>query len=151
MIAVINQEYSKKIAMKVCGIELKGNDAIVTSIVGDSVDNYSFILTSVKKIKLKDSNNQNDVISFSKEICSFLVDNQFDKVGIKARGTKGRFAGGSVSFKIEGLIQNSGAPVDIVHGATIKAKMKPYIESIDFSKVNSYQKDSLLLAIYLLF
>jgi hypothetical protein len=71
-----------------------------------------------------------------------------NRIAIKARAEKGNFAGGATSFKIEGLIQNTEYLVEIVHGATIKAKLKEI--EIDFSIVNKYQEESLKLAILLL-
>ena len=133
--------------MKVCGIELKGNDAILCCLEGDA-SAYQLILTDRKKISVKDSLDQTSIRSFFHEISSFFDENQFDSIGIKARATKGRFSGGSVSFKMEALIQNTNASVKIINGATIKAKLKSKLDSIDFSQLNSYQKEAMMVAIY---
>jgi len=109
--------------MKVCGIELKGNDAIMVCLDGNATT-YEMILKDRKKISLKDSLDQAEVIKFAEEMKSFLAENNFDIVGIKARATKGRFSGGSVSFKIEGIIQTSSTEVKVIHGATVKSKLK---------------------------
>ena len=133
--------------MKTCGIELKGNDAIIACVEGEK-NNYSLILSEIKKIGLKDSLDQDEVRSFYTRMNAFLEENNFDKVIIKARATKGRFSGGSVSFKMEALIQNTDAVVLVVAGATIKAKMKNHEKLVDSSAVNSYQEDALSAAIY---
>lgn len=135
--------------MKTCGIELKGNDAILVCLEGNT-NAYAFAHKEVKKIKLQDSNNQSDIKVFSKAVIEFLNTNQFDSIGIKARATKGRFSGGSVSFKMEGIIQLADSNVQIIHGATIKAKMKTRLDEIDGAQLNTYQKEAFTVALYLL-
>ena len=133
--------------MKVCGIELKGNNAIIASLSGDK-DDYEIIAEKVKKIGLNDTKVQEDIRSFSKAIVQFFDEMNFDKIGIKARAEKGKFAGGPMSFKMEGLIQNTNYGVEIIHGATIRAKLKGI--SIDSSAIMKYQEEALNIAVYLL-
>ncbi len=130
--------------MKICGIELKGNNAIVVSLQFDGT-NYTVIHKDVKKITLKDTDLQSDVQDFSKELYSFFDSVVFDAIAIKGRAKKGKFAGGSVSFKIEGIIQNSKYTVAIFPGATIKAKLKN--TEVDASEVNGYQEEALRAAV----
>lgn len=130
--------------MKICGIELKGNDAIIASLLFDG-ENYSIINKDVKKIKLKDTDVQDDVKEFTNQLYAFLDNSGFDAIAIKGRAKKGKFAGGSVSFKIEGIIQNSNFPVAIFPGATIKSKLKN--TEIDSSEVNGYQEEALRAAV----
>jgi len=129
--------------LKTCGIEIKGSTAIVVVLEGDT-ENFKVIPTEFKKINLENSNNQKAVKSFYKVVSDFFKTNNFDKIGIKERATKGKFSGGSATFKIEGLIQISDFPVVLVHGRTIKAKLKN--KEIDCSEVNSYQAEAMRLA-----
>lgn len=133
--------------MKVCGIELKGSNAIFTCLEGDSVDHH-LIAETTKKIGLDDSKSQQDVKDFSSAINSFFEEMKFDRIAIKARAEKGRFAGGPVSFKMEGLIQNSDFPVEVIHGASVKSKLK-HVE-IDLTSVKKYQEESFKVATFLL-
>ena len=134
--------------MKVCGIDIKGNNAVLCCLEGDK-ESYVLISKEVKKIGLVDSKNQEDVKSFSIAIGQFFEEMRFDHIAIKARGEKGRFAGGPTSFKIEGLIQNvASTKVDIIHGATMKAKLKGM--EIDLSTVLKYQEEALKMAVFLL-
>lgn len=130
--------------MKYCGVELKGNDAIVVGI--DSTgDSYTLIATSTKKIKLNDSDIQVDVKSFTSELKAFFDEQKFDKIIIKARGKKGKFAGGPSSFKVEGIIQNMDYPVELIHIATVKSRLKG--KEPDLDQVNGYQADALRVAV----
>lgn len=133
--------------MKVCGIEIKGNNAILSCLNGDS-ESCEVISNEIKKIELSDSKIQKNVRSFSNAINQFFKEMNFDRIAIKARAEKGKFAGGATSFKIEGLIQNTDYDVEIIHGATIKSKLKGI--EIDFSIVNKYQEEALKLATLLI-
>lgn len=128
---------------KICGVDLKGNAAIVVVLEGTS-DNFKVIPTEFKKINLDDSNNQESVKSFSTAINNFFKAHDFDRIGVKGRATKGKFAGGSVSFKMEGLIQNTDFSVSIINGATLKAKLKN--QEIEFTGVNMYQVEAMKVA-----
>jgi len=97
---------------------------------------------------LNDSNNQADIKSFSRIINSFLAANNFDSIGIKARATKGKFARGATSFKMEGLIQNKDFPISIIKESTMKAKLKD--TAVAFTEVNKYQIEAMKIAYYLL-
>ena len=133
---------------KVCGIEIKGSAAIIVVLEGTTTD-FKVIPTKFKKLSLADSTNQADVKAFYQTINEFFKTHQFDKIGIKARGTKGKFAGGATTFKIEGLIQLAAVPsVILMHGATIKAKLKK--ETVVFDGVNSYQLEAMRLGYCLL-
>jgi hypothetical protein len=125
-----------------CGIELKGNDAILVVLnTGEIVE------TSPKKITLKDTKIQDDIKSFVLEIIEFLNKYKVDEIGIKERATKGRFAGGAVSFKMEALIQGTQFNVSLFHGKTISAKLKDIKILSDI--VLKYQDTALQVAHYL--
>ena len=126
-----------------CGIELKGNEARIVVLEGNQ-EAYNIIGSAPKKIKLDDPNNQDSVKHFLNEIITFVEQFDIQKIGIKERATKGKFAGGSVSFKMEGLLQTSSAEVMLIHSRTIKAKLKN--EVLDFTLVNKYQEEALKVA-----
>lgn len=86
--------------MKVCGVELKSNNAILTLI-----EDGEYIESKPKKLTLNDDENQEDIRTFCNEFLLFLEQNEVEKVVIKKRAKKGNFAGGPVTFKMEGLIQ----------------------------------------------
>ncbi|MDH3652073.1 MAG: DUF3010 family protein [Saprospiraceae bacterium] len=133
--------------MITCGIDIKGTEAILVCLSGDQ-NNYQQISASIKKFKLGDSNNQANVRHFYSTLRQFMTENHFDKIGIKERATKGKFAGGPASFKIEGLIQTLDIPVVIVHGRTVQAKLKTL--DLNTGGYSQYQLDALKLAYFLL-
>lgn len=135
--------------MRLCGIELKSDSAIIVGIETDGHD-FSVINEIPKKIKLNDSSSSESINQFFDSMTKVFNAYAFDKVGIKARATKGKFAGGSISFKMEGLIQLSTQNVQVINGATIKSKIKSKIDEIEHAELNSYQKEALKVAVYLM-
>lgn len=106
--------------MNICAIELKSNYAIlVVQKDGEYID------LKIKKIVIDDDENQESIRAFCNEFLLFLEQNQIDKIYIKKRAKKGNFAGGAVTFKMEGLIQlNPICEVDLVSAQTIAAYEK---------------------------
>lgn len=133
--------------MKVCGIELKSNEARLVVLEGH-IESYDIVQLDTNKIKLQDSKDQRFVQEFRTQILEFLNWHDFDCVGIKERITKGRFAGGALSFKMEGLIQTSDYKVQLVHNMSMKSALKDV--EYDPSMVKKYQEEALRVAIYLL-
>ena len=66
---------------------------------------YSLISTSPPKVVLADDENPIEVNAFKETVSAFFRENHVDKIVIKKRGKRGGYAGGPVSFKLEGLIQ----------------------------------------------
>lgn len=133
--------------MKVCGIELKSNEARLVVLEGH-LESYDVVQLDTNKIKLEDSKDQQLVQEFRTQMLDFLNWHDFDYIGIKERITKGRFAGGALSFKMEGLIQTSDHKVQLVHNMSMKSALKEV--DYDPSLVKKYQEEALRVAMYLL-
>ena len=90
--------------MKVCGLELKGNDAVICMM---SLDDGLFTLNEcrVKKLSISDAKDQQQLQKFQFDLAKLIADYQVESVVIKERLTRGKFAGGAVSFKLEATIQ----------------------------------------------
>lgn len=110
--------------MRVCGVDLRSNSAIVVVLDGDK-DSYQLVNTGTSKIELNDPDNQTEIRNFFTSIKAYVQNNNIEKIVIKKRQAKGKFAGGPVSFKIEGLFQLlDSAIVILVSPPSIAAKMK---------------------------
>ena len=133
--------------MKTCGIELKGNEARIVVLEGNP-EGYVVMLTGLTKIALDDPKNQDEVRFFYNEFVAFLEDGDFDRIGIKERVSRGRFAGGTTTFKIEGLIQNTEFPIEIIHASKIKTRLKD--TELDNSAIHDYQIEAMRVAYYLM-
>jgi len=103
--------------MKICGIELKSNNIILSVI-----ENKQFINTKIKKLSLEDDEKQESIRKFCNEFLLFLENESIEKIVIKKRAKKGNFAGGAVTFKIEGLIQlNPLCEVELISAQAVAA------------------------------
>lgn len=129
--------------MKICGVDLKGSEAIVIVLEGN-LDNFEIIDTGVTKVILGDTNNSEDVLAFKDTFHSFIKNHNIGHIGIKKRNTKGQFAGGATGFKMEGLIQlapNSNilllAPTTI--SSTVKKNPPPKPEGIFGYQKGAYE------------
>jgi len=134
--------------MRYCGIELRSNEARIVSIETGEDGNYELIASQTKKIKLNDSKSQEATKSFREALSKFFQDNNFDKIAIKERAKRGKYAGGADSFKMEGILQTLDYPIEIFHTATIKAKTKE--KELKTDDINVYQKEALKVALSLL-
>jgi Protein of unknown function (DUF3010) len=126
--------------MNYCGIELKGDEARV---IGVEIHGNSYLVSSlaIDKFKIRDPSSQQEMQSFAAAFQQFLTAGQFDRIGIKGRMTKGRFAGGSTSFKMEGIIQCMPFMISIINPATIRAKLKN--EEMNLTGCKEYQLEAL--------
>lgn len=109
---------------KVCGIELKGSEAIL-AIIDAGDDGQQYINTEPRKIKIGNDESTNAVQSFYESFKNYVTDNHIDVVVVKKRKKNGAMSGGGVSFKLEALIQLNGtAEVIFVSGQGIAASHK---------------------------
>jgi hypothetical protein len=90
--------------MKVCGVELKANDAII-SLMSLTDGLYTLLDCRVKKISINDASDTEQLKKFQFDFAKLMADYQIDHVVIRERMKKGKFAGGAVGFKLEAAIQ----------------------------------------------
>jgi len=62
--------------------------------------------------------------------------------------SKGRFSGGALTFKMEGLIQLSDYEISIVHSASLRSKLKNHDPA--FGKIHGYQEEAARMAYYMM-
>ena len=65
----------------------------------------AIVAKASSRLTLSDDTDQAAVRAFFALLHAFVRDNVIDRIAIRGRQTKGKFAGGSTSFKIEGPIQ----------------------------------------------
>jgi hypothetical protein len=118
--------------MKVCGVELKGSDAIIC-VMSKANGLYDIPQVRVPKLSIKDAGDADHVKDFQFSFSKLMEDYQVDKVVIKGRALKGKFSGGPVGFKLEAAIQLiNNMPVEILSSSYIKSTLAKAQVSIDF-------------------
>ncbi|WP_138439041.1 DUF3010 family protein [Marinobacter alexandrii] len=90
--------------MIICGVELSGSDAVVCLLNLD-YGQFSLPECKVRKLTLKKNHTRADLQEFQASFAKLLSDDSVQKVAIKERMPKGKFAGGAISFKLEATIQ----------------------------------------------
>ena len=118
--------------MKVCGVELKGNDAIV-SLMSLEDGLYNLLECRVKKISIADATDKQQLQKFQFDFAKLMADYKIDHVVIKERMTRGKFAGGAVSFKLEAALQLiDDLEVSLLSSAKIKDIIKNSHTTMNF-------------------
>ena len=118
--------------MKVCGVELKGNDAVICLL---SLDNGLFSIPECRsrKLDIRDANDAEQLQHFQFTFNKLMTDYQVDKVVIRSRPTKGKFAGGFAGFKLEAAIQLiESLDVELISNTEVKELLKNNELTIDF-------------------
>ena len=119
--------------MKVCGVELKGNDAVICLMLFEK-GLYTLLECRVKKISISDAMDKQQLQKFQFDFAKLMADYQVDHVVIKERMTRGKFAGGSVSFKLEASIQLiENLNVTLISTAKIKETLKNSDTGMNFN------------------
>lgn len=111
--------------MIICGIELTGSDAVVCLLKLDQ-GQFSLPECKVRKLTLRKNHTRADLQQFQTAFAELMVEYRVDRVVIKERMPKGKFAGGAISFKLEAAIQLiSGIDLDVtlLSPALIKATL----------------------------
>lgn len=90
--------------MIICGIGLYASEARLIVLEGTKTE-YSHVPTAPPKIVLANDERPEEVKAFKDAMYAFLRENHVEQIAIKKRGTRGEYADGPVSFKLEGLVQ----------------------------------------------
>src|SRR5690606_36549057 len=90
--------------MRICGIELTGNEAVVCLLNGEQ-GLFNLPDSRIRKFSSEKEHARADLQRFQKELVQSLRDYRVERVGIKERRQKGKFAGGAISYKLEAAIQ----------------------------------------------
>jgi hypothetical protein len=110
--------------MKICGVELKGNDAVICILTMDD-DIFNLPDCRVRKVSIEKTASREQLKFFQHTFAKLMEDYQIDKVVIRERPTKGKFAGGAIGFKLEAAIQLAGSlGVELMTPIAIKESIK---------------------------
>ncbi|MCG9579103.1 DUF3010 family protein [Vibrio tubiashii] len=134
--------------MKICGVELKGNDAVICLL---SHENGVVHLPDcrVAKLSIGNANDTQEMKKFQFSFAKLIEDYKIEKVVIRQRQTKGKFAGGAVGFKLEAAIQLiDDLKVEVVAPTEIKESLKRNPLGIQFKDtgLKQYQEQAFTTA-----
>ena len=117
---------------RICGIDLDKNEARIVVLNGHGAD-FELIETDITRMGIGEPKNQSEVKEFRVAIQRFFDDQRIDIVAIRERLSKGRMKGGTITCKLEGLIQICRQDVVLLSPATIRKAVSP--ANIDFAEL----------------
>ena len=118
--------------MRVCGIELRGSEAVLALL---SLDMGLFDIPDcrARKLDIRDASDQQQLKDFQFSMCKLIEDYKIDKLVIRQRPMKGKFAGGGVGFKLEAVLQLiPNIDVIVMPTTEIKEQLKENPVPIEF-------------------
>lgn len=119
--------------MKILGVELVGNEAIVCLL---GVENEIFLLPDCRatRVQCVNPDRAEDLAYFQKTVAKLVSDYQVDEVVIRERMKKGKFAGGANGFKLEAALQlMPNTQVTLLSPTQIKLNLKHYPLPVAFA------------------
>ncbi len=127
--------------MRVCGIELKGGEAIIC-IVGHDSGVFDVPECRQRVFAVSHSAETDNIRAFHAAFIQLMGDYKVDEIAIIERDQKGKWAGSATSFKLEAAIQLTTIPVTLISSATIKEQIKRNRLSVDFEslELKKFQK-----------
>ncbi|GAA0363445.1 DUF3010 family protein [Bowmanella denitrificans] len=124
--------------MRVCGVELKSNEANISLL---SLKSGLFQIPDCRARKLALSDNSAEGLrQFQATFAKLLQDYKVEKVIIRQRPLKGKFAGGAIGFKLEAAIELiDGVDVVVFSSTDMKESLKHNPVSVDFAETGLKQ------------
>lgn len=133
--------------MKICGVELKGGEAIICLL---TYDRGAFTVSECRQrvFAISSSEPTQVIRDFQFAFKKLMEDYAVDEVVIMERHQKGKFAGSATSFKLEAVIQLLDMPVTIMDSDTSKALLKrnPILVDIDELGLKRFQHPAFKVA-----
>ena len=127
--------------MTICGIDIKGSEAIF-ALATQGASGLEHVALATKKIALDDDEDAASVKAFAAQVAAFVKANSITRLAIKKRSKKGEFAGGPITFKIEGILQLlDSCEVQLISPQTLNAQFKKHGVELPAS-LNKYQHDA---------
>jgi hypothetical protein len=139
---------NREMVMVICGVELSGNDAII-SLLKVEEDIFHLPDCRVRRVTCQNPDRADDLRYFQKTFAKLIEDYQIDNVVIRARLKKGKFAGGADGFKLEAALQlMSNVNVTLLSATEQKENLKKYPLPITFAEtgLKKFQEPAFMAA-----
>ncbi|MDZ7925514.1 MAG: DUF3010 family protein [Marinagarivorans sp.] len=120
--------------MIVCGVELKSNEAIVCLMtLTDGL--FSLPDCRASRIPLPNLENTESIRAFQSTFSKLMEDYKVEKIVIRERLQKGKFAGGALGFKMEAAIQLiARLKIEVLAPSAIKAAIAAHSVPVRFEE-----------------
>jgi len=134
--------------MRVCGIDIKANEIIVCIL---SLDRGLFEAPDIRqrRINIANADDPKQLRAFQATVSKLMEDYKVDKIAIKARAQKGKFAGAASGFKLEAALQLLETHrANLISAAVVKETQKYDPLPVDFKDtgLKAYQEQAFMAA-----
>ena len=121
--------------MKICGVELKGGEAIICLLTYEG-ETYNVPACRKVSFSISQSASTDSIREFDFAFKKLMSDYKVDEIAIIEREQKGKFAGSATSFKLEAVLQLMAMPVSLISPLTIKEQLKRNPPQVDFESLD---------------
>jgi len=120
--------------MHILGVELTGNEANIC-LLSKSGNLFALPDCRSRRFSVADINSAEQLRDFQSTVKKLIEDYHIDKIAIKQRPAKGKFAGSAIGFKLEAALQLIGdnIGVQLITAAEIKDSLKDNPMPIQFA------------------
>lgn len=120
--------------MLICGVDIKGTEAVVCIL--EYREGVFFVPDCrVRKVDFSKRNRTLDITYFQSTFAKLMTDYKVDKVVIKERPLTGKFSGGGLGFKMEAAIQLiADTDVETISQQHLKASLKRNPVTVQFAE-----------------
>lgn len=134
--------------MRVCGIDIKANEIIVCIL---SLDRGLFEAPEIRqrRINVANADDPKQLRAFQQTVSKLMEDYKVDKIAIKARPQKGKFAGAASGFKLETALQLLDSHrAYLISAAVVKETQKYDPLPVDFKDtgLKAFQEQAFMAA-----
>ena len=134
--------------MRVCGIDIKANEIIVCIL---SLDRGLFEAPEIRqrRINISNTDDPKQLRAFQQTVSKLMDDYKVDKIAIKGRMQKGKFAGSASGFKLEAALQLLETHrANLITAAVVKETQKydPLPVSFRDTGLKAYQEQAFMAA-----
>ena len=126
--------------MRVCGVELKGGEAIISLLAYDA-GNFNLPDCRTRMMPISKLGDVEALTDFHFAFKKLMEDYHVNEVVVLQRDLKGKNAGSSVSFKAEAAIQLCGLTTVLMHSSEMKERLKlnPIQANLDDLELKKFQ------------
>lgn len=133
--------------MRVCGVELKGGEAII-SLLSYEGETFNVPECRTRSLTISNSAKTESIREFHFAFNKLMQDYKVDEIVVIEREQKGKLAGSATSFKMEAAIQLCSIPVTLASPVATKEQLKRNPPHVDFEGLNlkRFQKNAFEVA-----
>ncbi|CZF82161.1 hypothetical protein GCE9029_03060 [Grimontia celer] len=134
--------------MRICAVDLKSNEANIC-LLESNQGLFEVPECRARKFTMTDAASAEQIRNFQKQFAKLIEDYKIEKIVIRERPTKGKFAGSALGFKMEAALQLiDGIEAEVFSSSEMKASLKrnPIQVSLKEVGLKQFQEQAFLTA-----